>query len=264
MASVDVTTWAEFLEAASGNDPTLEINCPENGLWDLAEIEPEGHSGSIPITGIINGNGTQIKNLVIQRGQGAYESTFRINGEVYDLHFLNCQLTPQDGLVAFMSNTCRFERCTISASCVGNGRVFTGNGGTVYRCALNLEYSGSITVTVIGPNISCEYLNAKISGSNVERVIINNQNSSYVLNSYLIFDTPAVVELTGSRVWWSVIRCTGANVTNLSTFNSNWFCLGVDYDFQNVQTVGSGMMLVSETQLRDADYLQSIGFPIGA
>lgn len=264
MASVNVTTWAEFLTAASGDDPTLEINCPENAVWDLAEIEPEGHSGRINLTGIINGNGTQIKNLVIQRGQDLYDATFRVNGNIDNLHFLNCQLTPQDCLVGFANNTSIMQRCTISASCVGSGRVFSQNGGTVYRCALNLEYSGSVTVTVIGGNISCEYLNAKISGSGVGAVIINNQNTSYVKNSYFIFDTPATTSITGSRTWWSVVRCNAANVTDLSTFNSDWFCLGVDSDFQNVQTVGYGIKLVTENQLRDADYLQSLGFPIGA
>ena len=59
------------------------------------------------------------------------------------------------------------------------------------------------------------------------------------------------------------MRCNGANITDLSSFTKANFCLGVDSDFPNVTTVGNGIKLVSENDLRDAAYLQSIGFPIG-
>ena len=62
--AIEVTSWSELLQAASGDDPTVEINCPENAVWDLGESEPEGHTGTIKLCGQINGRGTKIKNLV--------------------------------------------------------------------------------------------------------------------------------------------------------------------------------------------------------
>ena len=91
MATVDVTSWSEFLEAAAVSGDT--VNCPEYAEWDLAAIEPGGHTGSITINATINGNGTKIKNLVIEHGVDQYGATFNIGGTtINDLHILNANL----------------------------------------------------------------------------------------------------------------------------------------------------------------------------
>ena len=264
MATVDVTSWSEFLEAAAVSGDT--VNCPEYAEWDLAAIEPGGHTGSITINATINGNGTKIKNLVIEHGVDQYGATFNIGGTtINDLHILNANLV--GGGNGLFSGNYIMNGCTISAIVHDTGYLFYfGNYKRLYRCAFNIEIANATAVNFVGSNTNASYCNVKIAGSRVTNVLLSD-TSSYpygeIENSYFILDTPSVQTLTARKTSWSVIRCTGSNVTSLDSFSHEHFCLGVTTDFPNASTIGSGIILVSESQLRDAAYLQSIGFPIG-
>lgn len=275
MAAVEVTSWAEFLEAAGGDDPTLEINLPENAEWDLGEIEPEGHTGAIKLCGIINGRGTKIKNLVVDAGSVGY--VFYMQGTIYDLHFL-------DGVWKALSYTCiklygadsSVQLCTFSASVQragGHMYIFGSDGigmnstGLVYRCAFNLELSLSTGITIFDGNLVGQYNNIKISGSRVTQIILNMVNGTVRLGkseySYVILDTPAVTTLSFPAFNSSLLRCTGANVMDLSYVSGNYVSVACSSDFPNASQVAQNLELCSESQLRDAAYLQSVGFPIG-
>ena len=264
MATVNVTSWSEFLEAAAVSGDT--VNCPEYAEWDLAEIEPEGHNGSITINANINGNGTKIKNLVIERGVGAYSSTFVVGtSTINDLHILNANVVG-GGNGFFSGDSITMNGCTVSALVHDTGDIFFfGNSRTLYRCAFNIELANATALRFIGSLASAQYCNAKFSGSRVTEIIFTGTSYPYgsIENCYFVFDTPAVQNITANNVSWSVIRCTGSNVLSLSGFMQQHFCLGVTTDFPNASTIGNGIILVSESQLRDAAYLQSIGFPIG-
>lgn len=275
MAAVEVTSWAEFLDAASGNDPTLEINLPENAEWDLGEIEPEGHTGAIKLCGVINGRGTKIKNLVVDAGSVGY--VFYMQGTIYDLHFL-------DGVWKTLSHSCirlygedsSVQLCTFSASVQragGHMYIFDSEGiginktGLVYRCAFNLELALVTDTTVFDGNMVGQYNNIKISGSRVTTVILNLVNGTVRLGkseySYIILDTPAVTTLLFPMFNSSLLRCTGSNVTDLRYVGGDYVSVACSSDFPNASQVAQTLALCTESQLRDAAYLQSIGFPIG-
>ena len=273
MATVEVTSWSEFLTAAVVSGDT--VVCPENAVWDLAELEPEGHTGQIQIRASVQGRGTQIKNLVIQSGIGTNNASIDIRGasssaisEVTDLHFINCDVVGGTNGGFCNTNNTYLEACTFSAMVHGtNYGFYYGGHRTLYRCAVNLEFATASGFTMFGDNCTVEYLNAKISGSRIQACQINNttgNTAATIKNSYFILDTPQATTLTCNNTEWSVVRCNGANITSLASFTKANFCLGVSTDFPNVTTVGSGIVLVGENDLRDAGYLQSIGFPIGA
>lgn len=273
--AVDVTSWAEFLTAASGDDPTLEINLPENAVWDLAEIEPEGHSGSIKLCGQIAGNGTKIKNLVIQEGLST--GVFLVDGTVTDLHFIDGVYGQiLSDIVTLQTADSIVQLCTFSASVQGGGQIYlfnfnmTGASAIVYRCACNIEVASASGITLHGGNVIGKYNNFKVSGSRVGNVTLCTLNGTFSLGkmeySSVTLDTPAVTSITGSSFWWSLLRCNGANVTDLSYVgdgSGQRITLACSTDFPEVSTVSQGLRLCTETQLRDAAYLQSIGFPIG-
>lgn len=266
--AIEVTSWSEFLEAAGGNDPTLEINLPENAEWDLGEIEPEGHTGAIKLCGVINGRGTKIKNLVVDAGSAGY--VFYMQGTIYDLHFL-------DGVWKTSSSICirlygedsSVQLCTFSASVqrAGGHMYIFDRPGLVYRCAFNLELALITGVTMFGGNTIGQYNNIKISGSRVTTVILNLVNGTVRLGkseySYIILDTPAVTTLVFPMFNSSLLRCTGANVMDLRNVSGNYVSVACSSDFPNASQVAQTLALCTESQLRDAAYLQSIGFPIG-
>ena len=273
MAVVNVNSWTEFLEAAAVSGDT--VVCPENAVWDLAELEPEGHNAKIVIRANVDGKGTQIKNLVIESGlTSTNDAAFEFRGtsssskiEINDLHFLNGNVIGGTSGGFAIAQYTDLVKCTFSSMVHGtNYGFYYGSGKTLYRCALNLEFATANGFTFIGDGAEVEFLNAKISGSNVQGCILNASTggtAGKIKNSYIILDTPQATTLTCNNAEWSVVRCNGANITSLASFTKANFCLGVDSDFPNVTTVGNGIKLVSENDLRDAAYLQSIGFPIG-
>lgn len=270
--AIEVTSWAEFLEAASGDDPTVEINLPENAEWDLGEIEPEGHTGAIKLCGIINGRGTKIKNLVLDVGSTGY--MFFVHGTTYDLHFVDgVWRTDLYVIVRLNGDDSSVQLCTFSASIQRSGGtvyVFdkqNASSALVYRCAFNLELSLATGVTVFSWNIIGQYNNIKLSGSRITSVTANMVNGTQRLGkseySYIILDTPAVTALAFPMFNSSLLRCTGANVMDLSGVSGDYVSVACSSDFPNASQVAQSLELCSESQLRDAAYLQSVGFPIG-
>lgn len=271
--AIEVTSWAEFLEAAGGNDPTLEINLPENAEWDIGEIEPEGHTGAIKLCGVINGRGTKIKNLVVDAGSAGY--VFNMQGTIYDIHFIDGVYRTSGHLFRMYGADSSIQLCTFSASVqrtggqmdIFNSQLETGSTGLVYRCAFNIELSLITGATIFGGNIIGQYNNIKISGSRVTQVSMNLVNGSYRLGkseySYIILDTPAVTTLFFPKFNSSLLRCTGANVMDLRNVGGDFVSIACSSDFPNASQVAQTLELCSESQLHDAAYLQSIGFPIG-
>lgn len=273
MAEVSVNSWEEFLEAAAVEGDI--VNCPVNGFWDLADIEPEGHSGAILLKATINGNGTTIKNLVIHDQSETLNGVFRVWATVTDLHFIDGVWGTPTYIVNFEASDAIVQLCTFSASCQGGSGVWffylsAGSKATVYRCASNLEFASCQTVIVLGGNVEGKYNNFKISGSHVTSIQMTILNGTYrngkMEYSYCIFDTPALTAISGASFFWSVLRCTGANVTDLRYVgdgSGEKVTVGCSADFPNADQISAGLELCSEMQLKDATYLQSIGFPIG-
>lgn len=265
MATVQVNSWTEFLEAIAVSGDTVE--CPENAVWDMAQLEPEGHSGYIVCNAKINGRGTQIKNLVMLDSPA--NARFFFNDDVTDLHILNATLECSSSFFG-VANFKTAQMCTFSGMLRGSGVGF-GTNAYFYRCAANLEWATATGTSIFGRNCSVKYCNFKVSGTRLQTIALYQHNSSDQIsgyeNCYVILDTPQVTSLTGRKFKTSVLRCNAANVTDLSALNDGGgaqnFSLLVSSDFPNVQTTSSGVVLVTENNLRDAAYLQSIGFPIG-
>lgn len=277
MAEYNPTTFAEFLECLD-NDTTKTVNLPVNAEWDSSDFEPEGHTGSILLYGTINGNGTKIKNLVI--GSVSSGGVFLVKGTVTDLHFTDgvWDAGQTGNVVRMQTNGDLVQLCTFSASVQGSGNItlfnFTGTGSWnkayTYRCAANVEFAVATSVWVQGYNIEGKYNNIKISGSMVNSVSLCSVSSSNpngkMEYSYILCDTPAVTNFAGGTFAWSFARCTGANVTdlrNVCSQDTSKITLLCDSDFPNASQVSQGLRLCTESQLHDAAYLQSIGFPIG-
>lgn len=272
--AIEVTSWSEFLEAASGDDPTVEINCPENAEWDIGEIEPEGHIGRINICGVVNGRGTKIKNLVIDSNGGAYVLYMR--GTIYDLHFIDNVWKCLSGVILIDYSNTSVQLCTFSASIqtttrqiglFGQSNIGRNDTALVYRCACNLEASLATGITVFGGNIVGQYNNMKFSGSGVTALTLNTINGTLEKGkseySYIILDMPAITSLSMSKFNSSLLRCTGSNVTDLRYVGGDYVSVACSSDFPNASQVAQTLALCTESQLHDAVYLQSIGFPIG-
>lgn len=271
MATVNVTSWAEFLEAAAVSGDT--VVCPENAVWDLAELEPEGHTETITIASNIDGNGCTIKNLVL-KNLPANSKCFSFTGgsstthqQINSLNIINADITGDGSSTNYLfgGNWVDYTLCTVSAL-VHKTNIIFGSLCNVYRCAFNIEFTAY--GVLVGDRCSLSYCNSKFSGASLSAFNLYRSGystyASVMYNCYTVLDTPEITQILQNGGNSNVYRCTGANVTQLTGLtDSNHISLAVTTDFPNVTTVSAGFVLVTEAQLRDAAYLQSIGFPIG-
>lgn len=65
MATYNVTGFSEFYTAITTCASEDVINCPENAIWDMNEIDPTGSIGRIYMYygSYVHGNGTTLKNF---------------------------------------------------------------------------------------------------------------------------------------------------------------------------------------------------------
>ena len=91
------TNWNEFVDAITRGGTYVE--CPEDTVWDMNEIKPDGVDQIyIRCTRII-GNGLIIKNLYCRANQlfytrfhESYNYTMQHSVSIYDIHFINMNI----------------------------------------------------------------------------------------------------------------------------------------------------------------------------
>lgn len=257
MADVTVTTFEEFRTAAAQSGNT--IICPNNAVWDMSEIDPENTITRITIKSSVTGNNTEIKNF---RGYIECGSSNTITA----LHIVN-MLCESAGYGAI---------CTESRSVYPNepvwqqSRISAAIGANVdyplynirpMRCAVNVTMAkfGECILSAFysGSTAACKYNRVAIAAPNASSVGWNKINSSeFVVNAPLAtrFDAvPLNCTIRGNLSNISSFRYSSSD-TNFSVVNST--------DAPNFPT-SSWMKKVTDAQMRDAAYLQSIGFVIG-
>lgn len=257
MADVTVTTFEEFRTAAAQSGNT--IICPNNAVWDMAALDPENTITKITIKSNVTGNNTEIKNF---RGWIECGSSMAITA----LHIINL-LCESAGYGAI---------CTESRSVYPNepvwqqSRISAAIGANVdyplynirpWRCAINVSMakSGECILSAFnsGSTAVCKYNRFAVTAPNASSVGWNKINSSqFVVNAPLAARFDAVP-----------LNCTiRGNLSNVSAFkyssSDTNFSVVNGTDAPNFPTA-TWMKKVTDAQLRDADYLASIGFVIG-
>lgn len=274
-------TWAEFVTAAGTSGAYVEL--PENTVWDMNDIAPEGVSVSLNCTKI-SGNGAVIKNL-FAKGKNAF--TMNSACELSELSLLDLLL--ESGAVLFKVSTgASLQKCRVSGV-VADSTVFQGSANSGFPCersSFDLLFSGDSlfsnvmgTSGINGPSgVRLSFCNLKFGGVSTNSV---NPDNSKAVNFMALSNTL----LTGSdpfkhmvisnwyasgyypwtfRSEYSVIDMelsSGNKIENL--YDVSLSKVLVNSDKTNGASILSGVTYVTSEQLTNAEYLQSIGFPIG-
>ena len=269
MAEVHVTSWTEFLQAiqVSGDD----VHCPDGAIWDMNELEPDGHVGTIRFDcSNVFGHNTAIKNLKYD-GRIEFNSSFV---KITDLHWENMLANQgtngsffwRDGNPTTVESLSRMELCRIS------GYFTKTNGGTIapcfgfycYRCGFNFEVVNCSAFQL--PSVM-EYCN--LIGQAPNASTISYHDVGWSMPFFHKFSNIVVVAPNATRDTTTTKAeacCFRGRKERLQSFyfspSSTYPCLYCSTDMDAI-TYPNGMTPVTEAQLRDASYLQSIGFPIG-
>lgn len=265
MATVNVTTWAEFVTAVgtSGADVVL----PEEAVWDMNEIQPEYDQNLAIACASINGNGTEIKNLTIR----GYFS-FSASTAVQNLKITNILGTGSGG----GSDVGTKGIFATGSSPTLNGVAVSGTFGLNYNCILN---GGSWTLQQCAFNLlMSDGCGIQREGSHSKRACrfflnLGGTSQVWLSGSYtdafneFVVNAELAEKIFAYSLNSSTYRGNLQNVTEIypegmtgvSVYSTASMPNAVIQGYVDVRLVG-----VTDAQMKSADYLQSIGFLIGS
>lgn len=272
MATVNVTSWAEFVQAVGVSGDTVVL--PNKAEWDINELYPEGYTGNITINcSEIDGNDSTIKNLHMF---GSF-----ILGSASAAHTIqNLSLTnfvAETTTNAFFQwaygsgrKTLTFSGCILSGLCGTKPERLAQKDDThelkLSRCSINISFTTSANTFGIFPVTEAKYCRLK---QNVQNAVITNV--------FVLFGDCKFCEID---VYVPQLAAGKLNVSDLSackllggygsaTFYANSASSAREFpsiylaDALPDAVEGQYMRGVTRDQMRDAEYLSSIGFPIG-
>lgn len=251
--AIAVNTWAEFLAAyENGTDGTIELMADIDANDDLPK-----RNYSKPRAKTINGNGHAIYNIstaqVVSNPifSGGYNLVFN------NTNFYNCYRI-ENQPIFWSSNSYRtqFNDCKI----VGRGLQYISVNATFNRCSF--VWSG---VTSVGAGDALSFYNSLVKidhrrASNSANRYFGTLNNSYIEGKFeQTADGTFNINLTANTLESSVI-----NIETSAT--SSTFLSGTKSVYNKTKapnfTDSGNCEGVTDAQLKNAEYLASIGFNI--
>jgi hypothetical protein len=292
-----VDNWDDFITATGESGAYVAF--PEGGgVIDVDKVYPLGVPKITMNCTQIDGNGWEIRGLYMDVSGSAItflpSSTITIN----DLSFLNVNIKSSEHMFFTSASTTSTRTTTLNNMKISgrfastgesiNSTVF-GGGSSNYkvtrilnRCSINLELvgyythfcyssSGDYKTTINFCNIYLNVMNHKANWG-VFRDLYSkgsiirgkyNLNSAYVeqMFDYINAGSDLVFlgEITTDNSTQKISYCdNGDAATTKVLFNKDNIS-----DKMTTYNKGSSAYLCTTEQLKDADYLKSIGFPIG-
>lgn len=251
MATVHVTTFQDFVTASAVAGDT--VVCPDGAVWDMNEIDPLNTVTAITVRANVTGNNTAIQHY---RGRVDCNGGITLNA----LHLLDClydgtRFLGNDGTTA--SSVLYAENCRFSCSIGTASRYFSDNVRFL-RCAMTIDAAAANNLRIFGLTYDrSRYCKIKINAPNAVRP---GDTANWKFDdSEFIVDAPLAVYMNGSCG-----RCTFRgempHVSSTDTVFSSNFSVIVAPEYT---TTTGNFKAVTDAQLRDANYLASIGFVIG-
>jgi hypothetical protein len=279
-----VDTWADFVTAVGKSD--VYVECAEGTVWDMNDIAPDGISSRINIYAkSINGNGVIIKKLYFTSNASFF---FANSTSVTGVDFLDSLV--ESGTFIYRSGSATFQECRFSGIIQDSIFFYNTANSSAYikRSSINLQFQGNSLFCnghyaggIGGRGLNLSFCNVSFSGKSANSSAITNYSQANKYNLvgfdnclvsgtnpfkflYVCWDSTYSNYNIGSNYSvFDIIFESGQIITNApNRIYSTTNCL-INSDKLNGAEVLSAFTRVTDDQLHDATYLQSIGFPIG-
>lgn len=226
----------------------------------MNEIDPLNTIKSITINSQVAGNGTAIKNF---RGDGI---TIRQNVTIDQLHLENFYFGSNKPIYTSNNSYSYITKSRISCQLGMDVETFLANVIPT-QCAINVAFQKSgendirssyTTNTPIG-----RYNRIK---TNCPNATILNDAKWAISDSEIIIDAPLATRLYRNYLYNCTIRGNLQSLTSSAASQAERDFNVITGVSDSYPTYAEGGMLVkvSDAQMRDVEYLQSIGFQIGS
>ena len=283
------TTWTEFVEAIA--TPETAVHLPENAIWDMNDFVPEGISNTVIniMCDRIFGNGTEIKNLKLT------ESYFKLRSES---SASNARLEFWDSL--HLTNMVVSNSYPNSYLFMGGSRVSSIDGQTIPSADRHVICQGSMFSGLIS-HAASQSLSFRVFGGmlmsqsscNLELLLGSGSVKSFTLGyaqdycnfkvairGFTKFDAPNGLYRDASYSWFDLY---GDDLTDISVTKGAHACIfrcsapittvakaaagypsivSVPDPLTVVLPEDSNLIVCTDAQCRDANWLHDAGFPI--
>lgn len=275
MARYDVSTWAQFVQAwrdTVGGD-TIEVNADLDVNDDIPANEIDDHEGAGSGTVTINGNGHTLYNLSGGNPYSGYifDSTNQLH--VFNkLNFQNIDLTRPAFLGYSTASRVTFNDCNIQGR--ASGVPFFGGHITLNRCTCTFTNTTSVITENNANFVNCWiYLKGcRKTWDGSGAALIRHLNTCYIKGEVTYRNGESVYSDAVEDVQNCCFNVT-INASQFSGVTADYFCYnanGAKITIINMDKLPSGTrpsadaesVAVTDAQMKDADYLASIGFDI--
>ena len=249
-------SWQDFVTACETSRAYVSV--PQGTVYEFNEIAPAGFSGTIAVKALkIEGNGLIINNLR-KTGNTFLSVPYGAYPKIYDINFTNMYFT--SGTFSYTNDNynsaiyfyhCRFsgEFYRSSIFCSGGKHCFEEISGTDKGCSLNLKFAENSVFHSSSKGVSIYNGNVKLSGESAGQM-----RTIYAYDSQFTGKIPF-----SSVAFQTADRCIfDMDIKNISS-NGGTSVLNSD----KLTGTQSGFLTADSKQIRNAEYLRNLGFPIG-
>lgn len=260
----------EFITAIETSG--VYVSCPENGLWNMNKIRRDGITEDIEVKCYgIDGNNCEIRNL-FTRGDST-QPVFKFTGRtcyVDSLHFVSFLHNRSNSLFRFdyvHVGEYTFYNCKFSGVMARGSLFSTGSAKLYFKsgekngCSFDIRFlSSSVFFNDINstPFYDCNIrFSGKSSGTGTRIRLINSKLQGELPFPKMALSKKSETSLVDMRISSDQAieeYSTGSTIESV-LINTDKTADGAE--------IPQSLIKVPQSKLTDAEYLNSVGFPIG-
>lgn len=247
-----VDNWTDFVTAVGTSDAYVEF--VENTVIEMNEVARTGIGSAINIQCTqLDGKNSTIRNLYLTDNANLYFQ--KANAIIKNFTISNVRRDGTSGSFLHFSQTATFNNCVITGS-FGGESVISGVKSYFQSCAITAQVQDcNFAKSTYYDNRCPNFINSIVKTSGVVTTTGNAQ--IFIENSLIKGVLPAT---TIYRSNTSIIDCVVPDDTALRVTNGKAY---VNSDKFGEGVTTTNCTLLTDEQLQDAEYLASVGFPIG-
>lgn len=268
------SNWNEFVTAIQTTDAYIE--CPENVVWDMNNVMPQGLSSTITINASrVKGNGLNIRNL----RSNITVFNLPLQSNLYDISFENLYIENSFCNGSYYVRDGGFYGCMFTGINTGNNSLFTGRIENSYGVLIGRVNYGVSPYSNKGCGFNIQSKQAPLF-KGTRTIDEYNYNSINIEDSHIIYNGKNIAYKSASGGQQYVVCLKNVliegkmdEVTNIVAKNSifNCECSKIESNSFITSIVNtelcsiypSSAIGVTSEEMKDSSYLYNLGFPIG-
>lgn len=269
-----IAEWEEFVAKAA--EAGVYIKIADDTVWDMNEIHPEAWTETAVTSRArsIDGNGVEIRNVYWEDCDFMYfrtptssstDATFYYNFKITNFYYLGSGTnwlinTTNNQYKSFSNFVLTGEFYNFSSSTSSYVGLING---ALYRCSANVLATGRFCISSRSPVSSPDIRHKTLDTCNIKIKHYNSKSLDGLFtvdlkNSYL---SGSVEKLTMQASTTSVINMDISSLLTVSGTSYSYTLINSDKTAEGV-TIPSSLISCTDEQLKDANYIRSVGFPI--